>query len=486
VPTRRELLIGAGASLALAALWPGVANATITPYNGFTKRYKVLEILQVGGLSHTETIWMQNQNATNHWHKNRNINYQPHLSADTYQMAGAWSPRQVAGNVYMSHVHKPLGNTGLWNRLRLVSLAHGFDPHDPARVLSLTGQSIGRPSRVGLGAAIQAFQLATVGNGPASWSYVLDTSPGGLSAEAAAYGPLGSEARPLVMPVFPPSTGFVARLNRTSHAPGDALLASYGQSYEDRLTWGGQNPALARSAAYQGWDAARARLPIAGNVQGNVSGPGRPGLVPTAPTNLPNCTDFEKSRTRQAILAAADLLNHGGAHHVCVLDFGASQFYDTHDVGGLINHATIHNLNVYAIFAALREALDNGTLILDDVLIHIHTDFGRTVDNLGSNHWIHGYANTLIGGPIANGIPKVKGSLAVSGPTDPTGGTAQRPGGGPPLNPSDLRAVTMLAAGIDPFTSTPPLIPLSELSAYAINPSITAQAAISELVALFT
>jgi uncharacterized protein (DUF1501 family) len=215
-----------------------------------------------------------------------------------------------------------------------------------------------------------------------------------------------------------------------------------------------------------------------------VSGPGRPGLVPVPPANLPNCSGFEKSRTRQAILAAADLLNHGGANHVCVLDFGAKAFYDTHDVGGPVNHATIHNLNVYAIFAALREALNNGTLILDDVLIHIHTDFGRAVDSVGSNHWIHGYANMLIGGPIATGIPKVKGGLSVSGPTDTTGGMASRPGGGPPLNPSDLRAATMLAAGINPFASN--LIPQSELSAYAINPSITEQDAISELVALFT
>ena len=482
--------MGAGAGLALATLWPGAAHAQIEPYAGLGAPYKVLEILQVGGASHAETVWMQSATSAAHWHRCATIPYGSYLSVDPYQMAGAWSPRQVSGSAWMSHVNRPLYGSPLWSRLRLVAVAHGLDPHGPAQILSLTGQSAGRPARVGLGAAVQAFKLQAGGTQPAAWSYVINTASGGLGTEAAAYGELGSSARPLVLPVGSGSTPLLGRMVRNQHAAGDDLLAMYGDQYGARLRFTTQGQPQVRSAGYVAWDAARARLPDAGTVRTALTSSPAYGLNPTSP--LPYATALEKSRTRQAILAAANLLHNAGAAHVCVLDHGAAAPYDTHHVDDVQatarqKHSTIHNMNTYAIFAALREAHDAGILNLDNVLIHIHTDFGRFQESNGSNHWTRGFAHMLIGGPITTAAPTVRGGLTVSGPADLTGGIATHPlgGGRPALNPTDLRAVTMLAAGIDPFSSSPPLLPLSDLSqTYTGDVQAQVQAALSDLSGL--
>lgn len=482
-------------------LAPYTSYAGVAPYQYSTAapRFKILEILLVGGLSHADTIWIQHHTKPSRWERSNQVSYGSFHASDPYGMDLSGTDRyyQVSDYVYMSRVCRPLLNSQLWSRLRVVALRHNLDPHDPARVLSLTGQGIGRPGRVSLGAAVQSLRGGT--GDPLPHAYVLNPYPGGLGNEAAFYGTLGAPARPMVLPVTPNAGDFVLRLDRSRFSDTDPLLVEYGAQYGLRLTRTDANSSTTyRSGAWLGWAGATDRLDTTDNLKASLQN-GSPNWLRPDPSA--QAGTYAASRTRQAILAAAHLLKPGtgqaDAGHVCVLDHGAAGGYDTHNtqlpgVDTAARHAEIHGKNLYTVFAALREALDAGDLDLSTTLVHIHTDFGRAYDGAtGSNHWPRGYVNLLIGGPIplpsdpALQKPALKGTLEVQNAADRTGGVAARPGTGSTqlaLNPSDLRAATMLAAGIDPFDPSATLIPLTDLSAtYATN-----QAAIADLRTLFT
>ena len=442
----------ATAGAAAAALWPSTAfSSPIVQYSWPGRPgYKTLEIVQVGGLSHTETTWMHHANKLSVWHDVRNADWsRTGLTADPYLPAG-WTHFPTSPDISMSPAATPLQGSALWSRLRAVAVAHRLAPHDPARVLSTTGKTIGRPDKAGLGAMVQANENEHVPSGTPRPSFVLDAGSVISSAYAAYFGLLGTSTRPIVLPVGNAAAAFVTRLDRTAFLAGDTLTEEYASRYASRLDF--PQAAAARSLGHDAYAAAVGRLD--GAVALGQVLQGGPSLVPSGAGVL-------GSPTFQAIRVAAWLLKHDHAQHVCVIDPGAIGPYDMHSAASLNDHASVHNVNMWTVFRALRQALDDGDLDLAGTLVHLHTDFGRVwaaapsaTTNLGSDHWWRGYANLLIGGPIPATGPSIRGALEFTGAGDPTGGLAtDGPAANVAYNPTDVRAATALAAGIDPFAS---------------------------------
>jgi uncharacterized protein (DUF1501 family) len=158
------------------------------------------------------------------------------------------------------------------------------------------------------------------------------------------------------------------------------------------------------------------------------------------------------------LYAATSLLSSGPARYVGVIDNGRAGTYDTHGVGGT-NH--LHVLNTCANFYDLLKHLADiihhptnnptGTLNLDDTMVVINTEFGRTTYVNGNNardHWPWGYVSTIIGGPIPAGAgASIQGAIERSGTDEGKTVAAHR------YTPTDVRGAILLAAGIDPFAN---------------------------------
>ena len=89
-----------------------------------------------------------------------------------------------------------------------------------------------------------------------------------------------------------------------------------------------------------------------------------------------------------------------------------------------------------------------GKIDLDDTIILLNTEFGRTPsptgepEDLGREHHPGGYVTVLIGGPVGGGNgPSVAGAIGASGNAEV----------GKSFGPADVHAAVMLAAGVWPF-----------------------------------
>lgn len=248
----------------------------------------------------------------------------------------------------------------------------------------------------------------------------------------------------------------IAGLNRTQgsiqFASLDPLITAYRSQYGAKLDWGG---APTRSRAFDEYSSATGNLMNAPNwisLFGTVSNPS------TDPScAVPGLAD--KNEPVQGIgvavrlltsTVAADGTNYPAGAYVCVVDGGlvnsGGAGYDGH--GGLIN-ATATNLwnTLTALSRAIRTSATDttpGKINLDDTLVIINTEFGRTPDlptstGDGRDHWPEGYASVLIGGPIT--------TSAVVGRIDTASGYAVAPA----YTPTDFRAACLMAAGVEPI-----------------------------------
>jgi hypothetical protein len=460
--SRRSFLTGVGGAAFVAGTWPGLAHAAgITPFTTgtwMTPPYKVLEILQVGGASHIETTCLHHPTQTSAWwHAAHQVNWASAVAGNPLHKPTIFETREVArpgspSGLYMGPCAKPLWGSALWDRLRLSIVAHDLDPHHPARVLGLTGTTLGRASKAGLGSMVQAME--NLAPSPGVVSYVLDTGSAETAQAAALYGLLGAGARPLVIPINPWAGDFVTRLLRGSSPERDALLREYADRYAARLTFSA-NQQDARSVSHEAYRSALDRLDSAQDVH-DVLATG-PSLSVSGPYTATH------NRTVRAIEVATHLLANG-ARHVCVLDNGSLHNYDTHGANSAVDHSTRHGVNTWSVFWALRQALSSG-LDLDTTLVHMYSEFGRSNDATsdGTHHWYRGYPHLTIGGPIQAGGPLVRGALTFpGGAADQTGGIAGSGFGNFPYTPTQLRAATALAAGVEPIASG--LFTLDDLS----------------------
>jgi uncharacterized protein DUF1501 len=454
----------------LAFGWGEINNATVLgpiPTNG----YKILEVFLYGGVSPWETFYVRSSIA------DQFFGMQPQVSGLDWETAcgGIPSPSteinpfasDALGTVAWGPSTKPLWRSDIFSRARMVVLQHNLEPHEAAIPYSLTGHVLGRPNFSGLGAAI-SHRFANSGH-PLPYSYVLLPDGGATVGDnfhgMISTGTHGGEHRPLLLMVGPTSGNLGTQLQRTGMTTqANDLLRFFRASYADKLR---TNGIVARSKGFSAYTAGVENLLTASSLATLLGG------ASLVPISVAACASFSGGpltaldRTSAAVRAGAFLLSQpeasGGARYVGVIDGGLMQAggagYDTHG-----NNTLTTGVNIWNVCSALASVIDTasppaaGKISLNDTLVVIKTEFGRTPavmgsgDNAGRDHWPQGYVNILIGGPItargiAGGIGFNMGDRGHALPVTITGSTVNAGH----FTPSEFQASLMLAAGIFPF-----------------------------------
>ena len=441
-------------------VFPGGTESVQLPENLRAKR--VLEIFLYGGLSAWETLYFVRE-------------YGAPASAfpNTQYYAFATSNAQVAQTCGSDESERPFATdansamvelgpfafrlaqrSDMTDRMRIVVQHHTLEPHEAAVPMALTGRPVGQPNAAGLGAHIQRARLDSrvTPDRASPHSYVFSTadiSSDNVAAAAAAGNHPGS-ARPLLVKTNS-AAGIVGLLDRTTVGSGrashDALINAYAEQYQTRLTWPGQG--RVRSARTDDFVIAHATATKSDAIRAVLTD----DLFQTR-TNRTCGSQTRTSLPHIGLQAAAGLLTHPTepASYVCVSDVGLERAsggggYDTHS-GNAVDTA----MNFDNLMAALTGIInapgetDPRKLNLDDTLIILNTEFGRTPgrqDNTGRNHHPRGYVTAFFGGPITRTEKGVSGAIEPSGEVDP--------GGGKFATPAENRMAALLAMGIWPF-----------------------------------
>jgi Protein of unknown function (DUF1501) len=340
-------------------------------------------------------------------------------------------------------------------RLRVVVQKHNLEPHEAAVPQALTGRPVGQPTAAGLGAHVQRAKIDadTDANTMRSAPYSYMFATGGISSDnvaaAAAAGAHPGYARPLLIKTDN-AAGFTSLLSRPTVAnrgAQDALVKAYVDQYQQRLTWPNQGRVRSPrtddlAVAFQtttNVDAIAALLKTdsGGDLFANIAGS---ACAVSSGKDIPFI----------GLNAAVHLLTHPAAPaaYVCVSDTGIEEAsggggYDTHTANA---HDTAMNFDnmLQALLAKINgpSETDPTKLSLDDTMIILNTEFGRTPvpqGGDGRNHHPYGYATAFIGGPITG--------TSVAGAIGPDGTAA----GMNYATPAQNRMAALLALGIWPF-----------------------------------
>jgi hypothetical protein len=271
---------------------------------------------------------------------------------------------------------------------------------------------------------------------------------GGVSSDnvsaAAAAGIHPGAARPLLIKTDNASD-FTSLLGRQTvggaRGNHDALVQAYAQQYNGRLTW--PKGSRVRSARTDDYEVAFNNAKRVDAISAVLS----PDLF--APQGGAAC---QTTRTRDipliGLTAAAKLLTHPTepASYVCVSDTGLYEAsggggYDTHSENARDTATNFDNM-LNSLLAIINGPTENdpNKISLDDTLIILNTEFGRTPRAQGStgrNHHPYGYVTAFIGGPTTKGV---SGAIGPNGVADLAASPAQN------------RIAALLALGIWPFS----------------------------------
>jgi len=463
--SRRSFLekCGFGALAAsLVPIWSNRAEAAwadippgVWPPNYQPK--KILEVYCYGGMSQWENFWVSEDMATvKNWR-----NFQAGVQGLHWHCTATASPADEVNSfatapggppVFWGPATKPLWRSDIFSRARMVVVAHDLQPHEAATPLNLTGHRLGNPRLAGKGAAIQHRAMDAAPR-TVPYSFVLapdDIGPFAFGPMAAvANGMHPGFAQPMLIKIGDPTFSTLLRRSQMT-TQADQLIRSYQSLYRDHMRFHGMADAI-RSAGFSSYDTAVNFLLHAADLDSLLSG----GVLNVSNGRICGTDAVAEppqvlDRTRTALAAATLLLTSGGARYVCIFDGGITgpggffRSYDTHPD----DHITVTSSNVFNVCSGLAAQIDaTGTdpakINLDDTMIVINTEFGRTPDVGvigGRDHWPYGYASVLIGGPIS--------SRAIEGSVDATGISP-----GAVLSPTDVHGAVLLAAGIDPFAS---------------------------------
>lgn len=480
--TRRGLLKGVGAVAAagLIARTRAVADPTraLDPIELNCATYKILEIYLSGGLSHRETMWVEQPDASPVW---RNMAYitpsrwNTDVSSTTTLPSAGWT-FPVTGNVHLGPCALPMNGHALGNQVRVVATHHPLFPHEGGGALALTGLTPGRTRGAGLGTVIQR-RWGSASN-PVSFTIVRESFYGGLMSEVGVH---SSAHAPIVLRM---PNDLVSLLTRPGITASDLAALNTGlQYYEDRykgrLDYPGAGPA--RSIGHDAYATSLRRLIDSPTLQARLAAGPSMGWFPE--NHLTGQTFG-----RRSIEMAAYLLNTG-ARYVGVIDHGLVYGFDTHfypTAPSTDEHVLNANRGLFHLLHELREQVDAGTLNLSNTLIVIHSEFGRTRDDpanaTGTNHWPLGYASLLIGGPLVGKTQT--GSLDFTPMAGNHGGIAAGGPSGDGFTPTDVRAGLLYAAGIDPFD--PDCLLVDETSMNTTSESVARQRIKQDLLGITT
>jgi hypothetical protein len=468
---------GLGAAAVMVGPWIGRSNAaTFGVFPGGTgsvqlpdgqRAKKVLEIFLYGGLSPWETLYLVRDYGKPDDPDASLRNTQSYA----FSMTSAGS---ACGNVDMDRSFAMDGNgaqvelgpsshllharADVRDRMRLVVQHHTLEPHEAAVPLSLTGRPVGQPSAAGLGAHIQKARIdaGATPDRASPHSYVFAT--GGISSDnvaaAALAGNHGGSARPVLIKTDN-ATRFTNLLQRTTlggnRESHDALVAAYHQQYEGRLSW--PTSGRVRSAKADDLSVAFDRTKNADAIRAVLTD----DLF--AAQNDSTCGVSRRSLPLMSLTAARRLLTHPTepASYVCVSDTGLYEAsggggYDTHTDNEVDTAVNFNNISkaLLGIINAPGET-DPTKISLDDTLIILNTEFGRTPGRQGSdgrNHHPYGYVTAFIGGPITTEFKGVQGAIGRDGKA--TRGPDPVPSFGAP---SENRIAALLAMGFWPFAA---------------------------------
>ena len=469
---RTFLTLAGGAGAAAVMVGPWIGRSSAATFGAFPagtssvelpvgqRAKKVLEIFLYGGLSPWETLYFVRDYGTAADPQYPNTQYYALSQTNALDQCSTVDqarPFATDANTAMVELG-PFANrlhlrTDVTARMRLVVQRHNLEPHEAAVPMALTGRPVGQPNAAGLGSHIQRARIdANTSPGRASpHSYVFAT--GGISSDnvaaAAAAGTHPGGARPLLIKTDNASrfTNLLARpavgAGRAQH---DALVGAYLDQYNSRLTF----PERGRVRSARTDDFA-----VAFNTTKNVdsiSGVLTPDLFMSR--NGTACGVTDQSLPLMGLTAARRLLTHPTepASYVCVSDVG---LYEASGGGGYDTH-TRNSVDTAVNFDNMLQSLlgmingpgetDPTKVSLDDTLIILNTEFGRTPTRQGGdgrNHHPYGYVTAFIGGPITAAQKGVAGAIGRSGEATP----AQS------ASPSENRMAALLAMGIWPFAS---------------------------------
>jgi hypothetical protein len=411
---------------------------------------RVLEIFLYGGLSPWETLYFvrdYGRQTAEQYYTFESSNATWLASCGGSDLDRTFAADALGASVELGpFAHRLWARQDVVERMRILVQRHGLEPHEAAVPQALTGRPVGQPTAAGLGAHVQRARHELSGSARAApHAYVFAT--GGISSDniaaAAAPGAHPGSARPLLVKTDN-AESLATLLARTgvggARDAHDELVAAYADQYRARLRWPQRAPVRStKTADFEiAFETSRQVDAIAGVLS--------PDLLATR-----GGTSCGQSRTRNiplmGLTAAARLLTHptDPASYVCVSDIGLYEAsggggYDTHS-----NHARDTAVNfdnlMRSLLAIIRQPgeTDPGKLDLDDTLIILNTEFGRTPVAQGSsgrNHHPYGYVTAMIGGPAVRGI---------AGAIGPDGIATQW------ATPAQNRIAALLALGIWPF-----------------------------------
>lgn len=468
---RRTFLTLAGGASAAAMLGPWIRRSHAASFGEFpagtdsvqlpvAQRAKnVLEVFLYGGLSPWETLYLVRDygKPTDPEFPDSQFYALPNGTAAALTKCGLTDvPRVFGADANKATVELGPFAQRLWDRadvvarMRLVVQRHNLEPHEAAVPMALTGRPVGQPNAAGLGTHIQrARQLAGATPDRASpQAYVFAT--GGVSSDnvaaAAASGTHPGGARPVLIKTDN-AAGFTDLLARTTvggnRAHHDALVGAYLEQYRARLSWPDVGPV--RSARTDDLEVAFRTAGNSDAIRGVLTSDLFEERAATA------CDVTRRSLPLMGLTAARKLLTHPTepASYVCVSDTG---LYEASGGGGYDTHrsnardtATNFDHMLQALLGAINAPgeADPSKISLDDTLVILNTEFGRTpyVQTFdGRNHWPYGYVTAFIGGPIGTEHKGISGAIG----RDALAGDGA-------ASAAENRIAALLALGIWPF-----------------------------------
>ncbi len=459
------LLTGGRARAAPWGEYPdGEAQAGLLPEG--VRAQRVLEVFLYGGLSPWETFYCVPGYGTpedpqypneQFWTFQSGANGVEPVVADcgydtTQPLTEPFATDAQGVEVHFGPFVQPLrARPDITDRLRVLVQRHDLEPHEAAIPLALSGRFLGNPKLAGLGAAIAQYwnQRAAVAV-PPPFSYVLYPTgvfPTDNLRAASAVGMMPASARPLAIKLEANSSLGQTLARQTVgdlRADYDALVGHYRGRMVARYTRPAhdvpvRSPALTdflfSSGTLQSTDQLGAILPpellakVGGSACGKDSGLDTPGM---------------------GMKLAAHLLTHptAPARYVCLVDGGlipatGGGGYDTHT-----DHTRDQARNLWHTLTHLTSVInapgedDPAKISLDDTLVILNTEFGRTPypqNGNGRNHHPYGYVTVMFGGPIG---PAQRGIVGSIGPDSLAHAW---------VTPSEARAAALVAMGIWPF-----------------------------------
>jgi len=440
--------------------FPSGAESARLPDGVRAKR--VLEIFLYGGLSQWETLYLVQDYGRSTDPQYPNTQYWALPAESQSAMGQCGVPTNPIGQAFGTDAdgaavelgpfaHRLWARPDITGRMRLIVQRHSLEPHEAAVPQALTGKPVGQPSAAGLGTHVQRYFLdsGTAPDRASPWSYVFAT--GGISSDnvaaAAATGSHPGAARPLLVKTDAASQ-LTALLSRATvggdRAAYDDASRAYLAQYQQRLTWPGQG---------------RVRSPRTDDLAVAFNNTTRVDAISAvldssilANRNGTACGLSGRDIPHMGLEAARHLLTHPteAARYVCVSDIGIREAsggggYDTHTDNALDTARNFDNV-LQGLLNIINGPSENdpAKLNLDDTLIILNTEFGRTPwrqgGGNGRNHHPYGYVTSFIGGPITSAEAGIHGAIGPDGRATSY------------ATPAENRIGALLALGIWPFS----------------------------------